>query len=62
MDLDKKRVEEYIETGRNPLKSGQCFLHLKEKIKEAIEFEEEGRNPLKSGQCFLRILTSAMML
>ena len=36
---------------RNPLKSGQCFLHgwtLEEALREA------GRNPLKSGQCFLR--------
>ena len=37
--------------GRNPLKSGQCFLlgvSLMAKVKD------QSRNPLKSGQCFLQ--------
>ena len=38
---------------RNPLKSGQCFLHLIIDTK-AKELEKLCRNPLKSGQCFLR--------
>ena len=38
--------------GRNPLKSGQCFLP--NRGKECFFGMEEGRNPLKSGQCFLQ--------
>ena len=38
--------------GRNPLKSGQCFLlsPLEEYLMEVLD---KSRNPLKSGQCFL---------
>ena len=43
-------LPEIIPSGRNPLKSGQCFLR-KAEIKVA-DFKER-RNPLKSGQCFL---------
>ena len=40
--------------GRNPLKSGQCFLQGRIKdFKAVIEAEDTSRNPLKSGQCFL---------
>ena len=38
---------------RNPLKSGQCFLHIVDTLKDLIKEIQEGRNPLKSGQCFL---------
>ena len=38
--------------GRNPLKSGQCFL-LKEYVETVAKTLR--RNPLKSGQCFLRL-------
>ena len=37
--------------GRNPLKSGQCFLLDGGILK--IKPAQAGRNPLKSGQCFL---------
>ena len=40
---------------RNPLKSGQCFLH-NQKGKHPNLFICRCRNPLKSGQCFLLIL------
>ena len=40
--------------GRNPLKSGQCFLRQKgASQKGPTRFS--GRNPLKSGQCFLHV-------
>ena len=38
--------------GRNPLKSGQCFL--RRRILEKGAYVCLGRNPLKSGQCFLQ--------
>ena len=38
-------------TGRNPLKSGQCFL-LEQTFKVG-DIVKICRNPLKSGQCFL---------
>ena len=38
--------------GRNPLKSGQCFLREIEELKKRNR-THKGRNPLKSGQCFL---------
>ena len=40
-------------TRRNPLKSGQCFLH-KRIARELYPILPTSRNPLKSGQCFLR--------
>ena len=42
-----------VVSGRNPLKSGQCFLlDLNGPADEG--YISLGRNPLKSGQCFLR--------
>ena len=38
---------------RNPLKSGQCFLHIPW---QKPWHDSVGRNPLKSGQCFLQRL------
>ena len=38
---------------RNPLKSGQCFLHRSGET--VYKVKVNGRNPLKSGQCFLLI-------
>ena len=38
--------------GRNPLKSGQCFLLIHDGTGNQF-FHSHGRNPLKSGQCFL---------
>ena len=37
--------------GRNPLKSGQCFLHRR--TPPNYPYRKGRRNPLKSGQCFL---------
>ena len=37
---------------RNPLKSGQCFLHVD--WDDWIGISDTCRNPLKSGQCFLQ--------
>ena len=51
-------TEEYDEDelwelqGRNPLKSGQCFLQGTGTVYVMCP-ECLGRNPLKSGQCFL---------
>ena len=39
--------------GRNPLKSGQCFLQNIIAIPYRIYEVKKGRNPLKSGHCFL---------
>ena len=39
--------------GRNPLKSGQCFLRSVAKL-EVSYLYQGSRNPLKSGQCFLQ--------
>ena len=38
---------------RNPLKSGQCFLHGWSWISHRWNNGKDSRNPLKSGQCFL---------
>ena len=46
----KKKSEKY--KGRNPLKSGQCFL-LFSMLRMAGRRARICRNPLKSGQCFL---------
>ena len=43
-----------ITMGRNPLKSGQCFLQKMPLHKSYLGLDL-GRNPLKSGQCFLQI-------
>ena len=40
--------------GRNPLKSGQCFLR-KPRVFKTPQVQILRRNPLKSGQCFLRM-------
>ena len=40
--------------GRNPLKSGQCFLRSVAKL-EVSYLYQGSRNPLKSGQCFLQM-------
>ena len=40
--------------GRNPLKSGQCFLREVKNGQNYTVWNLWGRNPLKSGQCFLR--------
>ena len=50
---------QYRERGRNPLKSGQCFLH---NVFSGLEPDETiviRRNPLKSGQCFLHKVDGA---
>ena len=42
-----------VEVGRNPLKSGQCFLRNYLEIDAVLTEDISCRNPLKSGQCFL---------
>ena len=42
-------------SGRNPLKSGQCFLLLILKVAHTSDLTFARRNPLKSGQCFLQV-------
>ena len=48
----KGKEERKMLVGRNPLKSGQCFLQrlLARFYSSRLE---KSRNPLKSGQCFL---------
>ena len=48
-----KYFKKSIALGRNPLKSGQCFLLVTVQIDEFSPKEGIRRNPLKSGQCFL---------
>ncbi len=46
----------FYSVGRNPLKSGQCFL-LIQKLRDSYSgYKKKGRNPLKSGQCFLLLV------
>ena len=50
-DCDMERKKECQKRGRNPLKSGQCFLLP---VQKSYSVHTLSRNPLKSGQCFLQ--------
>ena len=53
LGVETKGLQFEEPVGRNPLKSGQCFLPELQDLFIPEYGELEGRNPLKSGQCFL---------